>query len=200
MDKDTKVTFKARWHKILMDFDPRTRMAVYGAIAEYFITGKIPEMDEAVRLAFSFIKSEIDEGIHRRQKAALQRAEHRNARNHASQDQDRELPSLPAQAGELDGHVADKVTDDDPAIAPSSNDSILMDDVPTSDGTVSSNDTTSMPTIDDDNSGQSTIDADDTGSTNYKIVTPGPVYPIKTSRHPFRHLRPGQVSRRRSRK
>ena len=63
MGNNRKTTFLAnyRWQTVLKNYPPEIRLAVYDAMFEYAVTGEIPEMDKESKMAFLFIKAELDE-------------------------------------------------------------------------------------------------------------------------------------------
>lgn len=63
----TSIPFKAEWLDILNELPPAIRLAVYGAIVEYHLSGHITDLKGEARIAFLFIKAEIDAKNKRRQ-------------------------------------------------------------------------------------------------------------------------------------
>ena len=62
MAKDKKRTFlfNIDWRDVLMDYPAEVRHEVYDAIIEYAASGKLSEMKPLAKMAFSFIKKEMD--------------------------------------------------------------------------------------------------------------------------------------------
>lgn len=63
MENNKKTTFLAntRWQTVLKNYPPEIRVAVYDAMFEYAATGEVPELDKESKMAFLFIKMELDE-------------------------------------------------------------------------------------------------------------------------------------------
>lgn len=62
-----KFTFAIKWHEILKPYSDDIRREVYDAIIEYVATGAIIEMQPVSRMAFDFIRYEIDEKERRKE-------------------------------------------------------------------------------------------------------------------------------------
>ena len=60
-------TFSIKWHEILKSYSNDIRREVYDAIIEYVATGTILEMQPVARMAFDFIRYEIDEKARRKE-------------------------------------------------------------------------------------------------------------------------------------
>ncbi|MDE5744189.1 MAG: hypothetical protein K2H84_00845 [Paramuribaculum sp.] len=60
-------TFSLKWHTILSEYPAEIRGEIYFAVIEYAATGKIVEMQPLARMAFGFIKHEIDERARKRE-------------------------------------------------------------------------------------------------------------------------------------
>ena len=61
MAKDKKsFVFNCEWQEVLMDFPGEVRLEVYDAIVEYVATGRLAELKPLARMAFLFIKKEVD--------------------------------------------------------------------------------------------------------------------------------------------
>ena len=58
-----------------MDFEPEVRLEVYDAIIEYVASGKLSELKPLSKMAFSFIKKEIDYNNDRYQETVAKRSE-----------------------------------------------------------------------------------------------------------------------------
>ena len=56
-----------KWHEILKPYSDDIRREVYDAIIEYIATGTVIEMQPLARMAFDFIRYEIDEKAHRKE-------------------------------------------------------------------------------------------------------------------------------------
>lgn len=54
-------TFAKKWHDILKDYSTDIRNEIYVACIEYFFTGSIIEMQPVCRMAFDFIRHDMDE-------------------------------------------------------------------------------------------------------------------------------------------
>ena len=68
-------TFKISWHKVLTNYSPEIRLKVYDSIAEYVESGEMPEIDEPTKMAFLFIKNDIDEEIRKKNEISEKRRE-----------------------------------------------------------------------------------------------------------------------------
>lgn len=52
--------FNVAWQEVLMDFEPEVRLEVYDAVIRYAASGTLSELKPLSKMAFSFIKKEID--------------------------------------------------------------------------------------------------------------------------------------------
>lgn len=52
--------FNTAWQEVLMDYPPEVRLEVYDAIITYAASGTLPELKPLAKMAFSFIKKEMD--------------------------------------------------------------------------------------------------------------------------------------------
>lgn len=60
-------TFSLKWHTILSNYPVELRREVFDAVIEYAATGNIIDMQPLARIAFDFIRYEIDEKASRRE-------------------------------------------------------------------------------------------------------------------------------------
>ncbi len=60
-------TFAMKWHEILKPYSEDIRREVYDAVIEYAASGNVIEMQPLARMAFDFIRYEIDEKARRRE-------------------------------------------------------------------------------------------------------------------------------------
>lgn len=67
--------FNVAWYEVLKDFEPEVRLEVYDAIIEYVASGKLSELKPLSKMAFSFIKKEIDYNNDRYQETVAKRSE-----------------------------------------------------------------------------------------------------------------------------
>lgn len=58
--KKNAFIFRTYWKDVLMGCSPEIRLEVYDAVIEYASSGTIPELRSLAKMAFSFIKREID--------------------------------------------------------------------------------------------------------------------------------------------
>lgn len=58
--KKKSFIFNVEWQEILLDYPAEVRLEVYDAIIEYVATGTLSELKPMAKMAFSFIKKEID--------------------------------------------------------------------------------------------------------------------------------------------
>ena len=52
--------FNVAWQEVLMDYPPEVRLEVYDAVIRYAASGTLSELKPLAKMAFSFIKKEID--------------------------------------------------------------------------------------------------------------------------------------------
>ena len=67
-----------KWHEILKSYSDDICREVYFAVIEYAATGQVIEMQPLARMAFDFIRYEIDEKARRRE-ARLAKKQSREA-------------------------------------------------------------------------------------------------------------------------
>ena len=90
-------TFAMKWHEILKPYSDDIRREVYDAIIEYVATGTVIDMQPLARMAFDFIRYEIDEKA-RRKEACLAKKQQKEAKdNNVTTDETpvEEIPSAP---------------------------------------------------------------------------------------------------------
>ena len=58
--KKKSFVFNVEWQEILLDYPSEVRLEVYDAIIEYVASGTLTELKPMAKMAFSFIKKEID--------------------------------------------------------------------------------------------------------------------------------------------
>ena len=58
--KKKSFIFNVEWQEILLDYPAEVRLEVYDAIIEYVASGTLSELKPMAKMAFSFIKKEID--------------------------------------------------------------------------------------------------------------------------------------------
>lgn len=66
MKKDTKrksFVFYIEWQEVLMEYPEEVRLEVYDAIIKYAASGTLSEQKPLAKMAFSFIKKQIDENL-----------------------------------------------------------------------------------------------------------------------------------------
>lgn len=73
--REKTFTFKISWHKVLINYSPEIRLKVYDSLSEYVDTWVMPEMDEPTKMAFLFIKNDIDEEYRRKNEISDKRRE-----------------------------------------------------------------------------------------------------------------------------
>ncbi|MDE6049704.1 MAG: hypothetical protein K2G09_08460 [Paramuribaculum sp.] len=56
-----------KWHEILKSYSDEIRREVYDAVIEYVASGNVIEMQPLSRMAFDFIRYDIDDRAHRRE-------------------------------------------------------------------------------------------------------------------------------------
>ena len=88
-----KFTFAIKWHEILKPYSNDIRLEVYDAIIEYVATGTVIEMQPVARMAFDFIRYEIDEKARRKeerlakkQQKAIEKAQNTEPGEHYDPD------------------------------------------------------------------------------------------------------------------
>ncbi|MCD7721259.1 MAG: DUF6291 domain-containing protein [Prevotellaceae bacterium] len=75
MGKKKTFIFNTEWNDILGDFEQEVRQEVYAAVFEYAATGKVIEMRPLARMAFAFIKRELDYNAERYEEVSRKRSE-----------------------------------------------------------------------------------------------------------------------------
>ena len=60
MDTKKSFIFNIEWHEVLKDYPAEVRLEVYEAIIRYCSSGTLSEMKPLAKMAFAFIKREID--------------------------------------------------------------------------------------------------------------------------------------------
>ena len=66
MKKDTKrksFVFYIEWQEVLMEYPEEVRLEVYDAIIKYAASETLSEQKPLAKMAFSFIKKQIDENL-----------------------------------------------------------------------------------------------------------------------------------------
>ena len=58
--KRKSFVFNIEWQEVLMDYPPEVRLEVYDAIIEYVASGTLSDLKPLAKMAFSFIKKQID--------------------------------------------------------------------------------------------------------------------------------------------
>ena len=58
--KRKSFVFNVAWQEVLMEYPPEVRLEVYDAIIRYVASGTLSELKPLAKMAFSFIKNEID--------------------------------------------------------------------------------------------------------------------------------------------
>ena len=72
--KDTFV-FRVAWQDVLKDYPPEVRLEVYDAIVEYVASGTLPELKPLAKMAFSFMRRDIDSDNRRYDEVVSKRSE-----------------------------------------------------------------------------------------------------------------------------
>lgn len=67
--------FNCEWQEVLMEYPAEVRLEVYDAIIEYAASGKLLELKPLAKMAFSFIKKEIDSNNARYDETVKKRSE-----------------------------------------------------------------------------------------------------------------------------
>ena len=95
-------TFSLKWHTILSEYPAEIRGEIYFAVIEYAATGKIIEMQPLARMAFGFIKHEIDERARKREARKVKKEQAKDSVT-ASEKARKEVKAKPEQdsLGEL---------------------------------------------------------------------------------------------------
>lgn len=84
-------TFSKKWYDILKGYPKELQYAIYVAVLEYVFSGVCVEMEPVVRMAFDFIKYDIDERTRRR--------EAENARKKAASSEITQIPESIESSG-----------------------------------------------------------------------------------------------------
>ncbi|MDE6437229.1 MAG: hypothetical protein K2K69_06960, partial [Muribaculaceae bacterium] len=87
MDKAKTFVFNLEWVEVLKDYPAEVRYEVYDAIMWYAASGTLPELKPLAKMAFSFIKKEMDYNrsrydtiVERRREAGRRGAEATNSK------------------------------------------------------------------------------------------------------------------------
>lgn len=72
--KDSFV-FRISWQEVLMDYPPEVRLEVYDAIIAYAASGTLTELKPLAKMAFSFIKRDLDIAAEKYQDVVTKKAE-----------------------------------------------------------------------------------------------------------------------------
>lgn len=77
MEKEVKHSFifNIEWRDLLMDYPAEVRYEVYDAVIEYAASGKLLELKPLAKMAFTFIKKEMDYYTQKYQEKVLKRSE-----------------------------------------------------------------------------------------------------------------------------
>lgn len=67
-------TFSLKWHTVLREYPVEIRREVFDAVIEYAATGHIIDMQPIARMAFDFIRYEIDEKARIREERAAKKS------------------------------------------------------------------------------------------------------------------------------
>lgn len=73
-NKDSFV-FRISWQEVLMDYPPEVRLEVYDAIIAYAASGTLTELKPLAKMAFSFIKRDIDIAADKYQETIIKKSE-----------------------------------------------------------------------------------------------------------------------------
>ena len=84
-------TFAMKWHEILKPYSEEIRREVYDAVIEYAASGNIIDMQPLARMAFDFIRYEIDEKARRRE-ARLAKKPAKKTKSSAKQEAPEAVP------------------------------------------------------------------------------------------------------------
>lgn len=72
--KKKSFVFNVEWQEVLLDYPAEVRLEVYDAIIEYVASGTLSELKPMAKMAFSFIKREIDYNNERYQEMVIKRS------------------------------------------------------------------------------------------------------------------------------
>lgn len=67
--------FNVEWYNILRDYPAEVRLEVYDAMMEYVATGILADLKPMAKMAFAFIKKEIDANIEKYNETCRKRSE-----------------------------------------------------------------------------------------------------------------------------
>lgn len=73
--KNKTFIFNCEWQEVLMEYPAEVRLEVYDAIIEYAASGTLSELKPLAKMAFSFIKKEIDYNTQRYEETVEKRKE-----------------------------------------------------------------------------------------------------------------------------
>lgn len=73
--KNRTFIFNVEWQEVLVDYPPEVRLEVYEAIIEYVASGTLSELKPLAKMAFSFIKKEVDYNLENYNEVSKARSE-----------------------------------------------------------------------------------------------------------------------------
>ena len=73
--KRNSFVFYADWVEILMDYPAEVRLEVYDAVMWYAVSGKLSELKPQAKMAFSFIRKQIDRDNEKYDEIIVKRSE-----------------------------------------------------------------------------------------------------------------------------
>lgn len=73
--KRNSFVFYADWVEILMDYPAEVRLEVYDAVMRYAVSGKLSELKPQAKMAFSFIRKQIDRDNEKYDEIIVKRSE-----------------------------------------------------------------------------------------------------------------------------
>ena len=74
-NKRNTFVFNVEWYNILRDYPAEVRLEVYDAMMEYVATGILADLKPMAKMAFAFIKKEIDANIEKYNETCRKRSE-----------------------------------------------------------------------------------------------------------------------------
>ncbi|MDE6652551.1 MAG: hypothetical protein K2K08_09160 [Paramuribaculum sp.] len=103
-------SFAMKWHEILKPYSDDIRREVYDAVIEYAASGQIIDMQPLARMAFDFIRYEIDDKARRREARLAKKQQKDNQQNLSSAPQTSAVTQPTAPINPLKD--PDKITDE----------------------------------------------------------------------------------------
>lgn len=110
-DRRKTFLFNTEWAKILQQFPPEIRLAIYDGLVEYISTGEEPVLPELARMGFAFIRRELD-GVNAKYEARLAASRENGAKGGAPKGNKNAKKKVTETAEQVDEN--EKATENNP--------------------------------------------------------------------------------------